>query len=270
MRTRKDNQGLALIGGVAALVLGLVALYAYRTGQPKPGPDNCIGKPDASTVIVIDRSEETTRQTLNEIRARAKSYVRDSVGDNELVSVFAVDALVNRALVPLVSLCRPRREGNRLIENPKVLESRFRTNFEAPLDSALALGQGTSTESPLAQAITDISLSQYLRSDRNTLMVFSDLLENTDRFSLYRCASSSRVIEDFRRSRIGAMERPRLNNTSVRLNIIPRLNQSRVTLECRDKLWVWFFGDNPGSDAGVELDYLPGGPTRPQAVRGHP
>lgn len=271
MRTRRDKQGLLLLGCVATVVLGLLAYRSYLGSKPEPGSDNCLGRPDASTVVVIDRSEETTQQTLNEIRARAISYVRDSVKDNELVTVFSIDDLAKRALVPLVSLCRPRREGNRLVENVKTLERRFHTNFEAPLDAALAPRQGTSTESPLAQAITDISLSRYLRSGRNTIMVFSDMLENTGRFSLYRCVSPARVIEEFRRSRAGAMERPRFRNTMVRLNIIPRLNQSQATLECRDKLWVWFFGDNPGPNAGVELDYLPGGPgAHPRAVDARP
>jgi hypothetical protein len=271
MRTKRDKQGVMLIASVAIVVLGLLAYRGYIGYRPKPGPDNCLGKPVASTAIIIDRSETTTQQTLNEIRARAMSYVRDSVKINERVSVFSVDDLAKEALVPLVSLCRPRRDGNRLVENVPMLEKQFRIKFEAPVDTTLTPRQGTSTESPLAQAITDISLSRYLRSDRNTLLVFSDMLENTNRFSLYRCASPTRVIDDFRRSRTGAMERPRFRNTMVRLNIIPRLDQSKTTLECRDKLWVWFFGDNPGPDAGLELDYLPGGPAvQPRIVSGRP
>lgn len=260
MRTKRDRQGAMLIAGVLTAVVGLVGFRAVLSGKTRPGPNLCVGSPNASTVIVVDRSETTTQQTLREIQARAMSYVRDSVKDNELVSVFTVDDVAKQALAPLFSLCRPRRDGNRFVENVRVLENRFRATFEAPLDTALQPKQGTSTESPLAQAITDISLSQYLRSRRNTLLVFSDLLENTNRFSLYRCQSPSRVIEQFRQSRTGAMERPSFRNTMVRLNIIPRLDQSRTTLECRDTLWVWFFGDNPGSEAGVELDYLPGGP----------
>jgi hypothetical protein len=107
--------------------------------------------------------------------------------------------------------------------------------------------------------------SSVLRSERNTLLVFSDMLENTKRFSIYRCSSADAVVQGFRASRVGAMERPKFINTEVRLNIIPRLDQSRTTLACRDKLWVWFFGDNPGANAGLELDYLPGGPAVPVA-----
>jgi hypothetical protein len=261
MSTKKDKQGILLIAGIMVIVAGLVGYSAYVGRRPRPGIDNCIGHPNASTVIVIDRSEEISEQTLREIRARAMTYVTDSVSDNERVSVFTAEKVSKSALAPVVSLCRPRRQGSRLTENVKSLEKQFRANYEMPLDSVLKLAPGTSTESPLAQVIIDISLSQYLRSERNTLIVFSDMLENTDRFSLYNCVAPQNVIADFRASRIGTKERPQFRNTMVRLNIIPRFDQARIALECRDKLWVWFFGDDPGSHAGLDLDYLPGGQT---------
>jgi hypothetical protein len=63
---------------------------------------------------------------------------------------------------------------------------------------------------------------------------------------------------------VGATERPTFKNTKVYLHIIPRLDIARTTLQCRDSLWVWFFGDNAGDNAGLELDYLPGG--QPTAI----
>jgi hypothetical protein len=261
MSSKKDKQGILLIGGVVVFVLSLLGYSAYVGTRPKPGTDNCIGHPDASTVIVIDRSEEISQQTLSEIRARAMMYVTDSVGDNERVSVFTAEKVSKNALAPLVSLCRPKRQGSRLTENLKSLENQFRAKYEIPLDSVLKMTPGTSTESPLAQVIIDLSLSHYLRSQKNTLIVFSDMLENTDRFSLYHCVAPQNVIADFRASRTGTKERPEFRNTMVRLNIIPRFDQARTSLECRDKLWVWFFGDDRGAHAGLDLDYLPGGQT---------
>lgn len=254
-----------LIAGVVAVVVGLVAFKIARN-PPHPDPDNCVGTPQASTAIVIDRSDGVPQQTLSEIRSRALSYVADSVGDNERVTVFTVSDSSATALVPLVSLCRPRRQGNRLTEDVRDLEKTYQSKFRAPVESALRIRPGTSDASPLAQALTDISLSEYLRSKRNTLIVFSDMLENTQRFSLYHCTSPADVIPRFRASRTGAQERPRFTNTMVRLNIIPRFDQPPTEIACRDKLWTWFFGDDSGSAAGLSLDYLPGGPTvRPES-----
>lgn len=259
MPSDKDKQGYMLIAGVLAVVVVLGALKAATTPQ-QPGPDLCVGEVDASTAILIDRSDDVTEQTRDEIRARALAYVKDSVRENERVSVFAINQGSSTALMPLISLCRPRRYGSRMTENVRVIEKRYRESFEGPLNSALRVPAGSSAESPIAQALTDISLSHYLNSKRNTLIVFSDMLENTPRFSLYQCDSPDAVIDRYRQSRIGAQERPKFMNTSVRLNIIPRLGQSRDEVQCRDRLWTWFFGDDAGADAGLAVHYLPGGP----------
>lgn len=265
MRTKKDVQGYWLIGVVAALGFTFVTAKVMADRKPKPDDDNCVGTPRSNTVVVLDESERVTEQTIAEMRARALSYVMDSVPVNERVTVFTIGDLSKRSLKPAFSACRPQSEGNRLTENVKAIEKRFRERFQAPLDSALSAPPGDTRESPIAQAITDISLSQYLRGERNTLLVFSDMLENTDRFRLYGCTDAEATVARFRESRLGAVERPTFRNTRVVLNIVPRLDLSRETIRCRDSLWVWFFGDNPGDYAGVELDYLPGGQPLPQA-----
>ena len=248
-----------MIGGVAVVLAGLMGLAAVLNHRPPPGPDNCAGVPTRNTVILIDLSEQITDQTVAEIKARAMAYISDSVAMNERVSVFSVSDLSKRSLTPTVSVCRPPDSGNRAIENVQVIRKKFQSTFTKPLEEAVSLRPGDTNESPIAQAITDISLSQYLSGDTNTLLVFSDMLENTDKFSVYRCDSPEQVIRQFRESRRGAMERPVFKNTKVVLHLIPRLNQSRSALECRDKLWVWFFGDNSGSKAALDVRYLPGG-----------
>jgi hypothetical protein len=267
MRSPKDKQGFLLIAVVVCVASGLI-IAAMARHPPAPGANNCIGTPAATTAIVIDRSDEVTQQTLAEIRKRAMAYVADSVSDNELVSVFTVDASSSTALVPLVSRCRPRRNGSRITENVKALEKNYRERFEVPIDSALRVRPVPSAVSPLAQALIDISLSQYLRAKKNTLLVFSDMLENTPQFSLYGCITPDDVVSRFRVTRTGAQERPEFRNTMVRLNVIPRLGQTRQEIVCRDRLWTWFFGDNPGTHAGVTLDYLPGGPSVNQVEAG--
>lgn len=123
-------------------------------------------------------------------------------------------------------------------------------------------------ESPIAQALTDISLTAYLRGNSNTLLIFSDMLEHTDKFSLYNCSASKEVVARYRASRQGAQERPEFKNTTVVLNLIPRLDQSKETLKCRDALWPWFFGNNAGTQAGLTFDYLPGGTSMAPGPKG--
>ena len=259
MLTAKDRRGIWLLVCVGAALVALFSVKIAVGSRPTPGADNCVGRSVASTVILIDRSEEISTQTLREIEARALNHILEHVQQNERVTVFNVSDISKRSLKPIVSLCRPQSSGHRGFENPEMIRKRFQERFIDPIRTAIDVLPGNSTESPLAQAITDISLSEYLRGTSSSLLIFSDMLENTPAFTLYGCASPGDVISRYRDSRRGAKERPEFHNTKVYLHLIPRLRQSAEALKCRDTLWVWFFGDNEGAGAGLEPDYLPGG-----------
>jgi hypothetical protein len=257
MLTAKDKQGLRMMGTVGAILIGLMALSWYLQSQPQPADDNCIGVPRSSTVIVIDNTQEITEQTRREIIARADAYVRDSVHDNERVSIFRVSAGSEDSLVPVLSVCKPRSTGSALIEDERSIARRFRENFQRPLKEALEVPPAESPTSPIAAAMVDLSLSAYLRADTNRVLLFSDLLENSPGFTLYGCRDGDEAIRAFREARKGAMERPHFRNTHVFLNIIPRTDLPRsMTTACRDKFWMWFFGDNVGGS--LTPDFLPG------------
>ena len=258
-RSQRDKQGLLLIGFVIAATILLVVAKLKTGDGHKRDAANCAGTPDTNTVIVVDRSEGISTQTLDEIRARALSFVADSTVENERITVFTVSDLSKDSLVPLISLCRPPMSGNQFTQNVQSIQKQFRDKFEAPMEAALQLKSGSSPESPIAQALIDISSTRYLRGRRNTLLVFSDMLENTKAFTLYGCQTPKDVVGRFRHSRLGGVERPSFVNTKVVLNLIPRATRTPTALGCRDSLWVWFFGDDKGPDAGVRLDYLPGG-----------
>ena len=268
MRSNKDRHGLWLFGAVGAGFVAIFAAVALNGGKVKPGPDNCVGVVTANTVVVLDQSEKITQQTRDEILSRAMAYIREHVAVNERVTVFSISDHSRKALHPDVSLCRPPEDGSRLTESVKLIRTRFQNNFEKPLREVLATAPLDGKESPIAQALTDISLTTYLRGNSNTLLIFSDMLEHTDKFSLYSCSTSLDVVSRYRASRRGAQERPEFKNTTVVLNLIPRLDQSKATLKCRDTLWPWFFGNNAGTQAGLTFDYLPGGRSMAQGPQG--
>jgi len=257
--TAKDKQGYMVLGGVLAVVVAVLAVRMAVDRRPKPDVDNCVDPVTANTVIVIDHTEHVADQTMAEIASRAMNWVRDNVAVNERVSVFTVSDLVRKSLKPVLSRCRPREEGDRLTENQRKIRKRFHETFQKPLLDVLKVAPGDTRESPIAQALTDISLSHYLRGKSNTLLIFSDLLENTAPFSMYRCTSATNPVKAYRETRRGAQERPSFQNTRIVVNLVPRFGQPVETLRCRDQFWPWFFGDNEGEQASVTFDYLPGG-----------
>jgi len=256
--SEKDKKGIMLMAGVGVVLLAIVGLKLALGNAPKPGPDGCVAGVTANTVIVLDHSEQLTDQTRAEIVARAMTFIKDKVKTNERVTMFTVSEVSKKSLTPVFSRCKPPEDGHRAYENVREIEKHFKRDFIEPAQAVLANPPRDSNESPVAQALIDISLSQYLRGEHNSLLVFSDMLENTKKFSLYKCASAPESVARFRESRRGAQERPKFRNTSVSLNMIPRTDISKPTLKCRDQVWEWFFGDNEGSRAAFEVDYLPG------------
>lgn len=268
MLSAKDKKGIWIIVGVIGVLGAIVIAQAMVGAKPKPGGDNCLGEVTRNTVFLLDYSEEISEQTLDEIVSRALTRINNNVKTNERVSIFTISELSKNSLKPVVSLCKPPSEGSRAVENVRAIKKRFENNFEIPVRNALSRQPTESKESPIAQALTDISLSHYLSGSSNTLVVFSDMLENTEKYSLYKCTNPENSIAQYRNSRKGAMERPAFKNTNVELNLMPRLGQKDEVLKCRDRLWIWFFGQNEGTDSSVKISYLPGGSPGEQKITG--
>jgi hypothetical protein len=258
-KSKKDRHAYMLIAAVCVGVVILLGAKVALDHKVKRGPDNCLPVTDRQTVVLVDHSEVVTDQTREEIVARAMHHILQNVKVDERVTIFSVSATTQSSLKPVDSLCRPPDDGNRAVENVATIKKLFVHNFEERLRKALSEPISDSNRSPIAQAITDISLSQYLRGSANTLLVFSDMLEHTEKFSMYTCRTPDRVTSMYRDSRVGAKERPEFKNTAIALNIIPRLKVSRESLQCRDKFWPWFFGDDAGKQSSLRIDFLPGG-----------
>jgi len=254
-QSRKDKQGVYLIGGS----LAFMTLLAFTAVYFKPAPP-CPAQPTRKTVLLVDQTEAMTTQTFAEIRARALAWITDSVRTGEIVAVYAVKGNSASDLQPVFVQCKLRWDVNRLFENAEAAKKNYRVGFTDPLIKALQIAPVESKRSPIAQALIDLSLSDALRADTVSLLVFSDLLENDRGFSVYTCSNPAGVVAQFRRARVGAQERPVFQNTRIQLHAIPRPGISSNQLRCRDALWIWFFGDAQGTGASLDLQYLPGGP----------
>lgn len=260
MTTKERQRSYAYFGIGALIIGGVLGGNAYLKMQPKQNAgDGCFKVIERKTVILLDHSEDVTEQTKVEVMARATHFVDSLVQTGDLVSVFSVSDLSKRNLQPQFMRCKPKAEGNSFVENARSVEKKFKQVFEIPLREVFDSKITGSRESPIAQALIDLSLSEYLRgAKRANLVVFSDMIENTKNFSMYNCKSMESGLSDFKKSRAGAVQRPTFENVSVYLNIVPRQKVSPQAIRCRDAFWAWFFGDNTGVSAKLLRDDLPG------------
>lgn len=264
MKTR--TRAWLIIAGSTLFIL--LVLMGKLMLTPAPECDPAI---KSKTVIVIDRSEEVAKQTADLIAERAWDFVDNRVREGERVSVFFITEGSQNNLKPAFSMCKPRKKGNRITENANKVADQFRKKFETPLREVLSAPIGSEKETPLAQGLIDLSLDDkhFRSSDSTNLLVFSDFMENTACFSMYKhCSDGTKAIEQFRNCRVGSVERPKFRNACIRMNIIPRSGSSiinRQTVTCRDRFWNWFFGDIEGkgcvgehNNVNVVPDYLGG------------
>jgi hypothetical protein len=254
---RRLQAWLIIAASIAFLGL-LIGAKAFISPKPVCDPDV-----RSKTVILIDHSEAVASQTLDSIIERAWSVIESETREGEIVSVFNLSKISRKDLRPSFSACKPRKDGSRSTEDVRRIKREFEEKFKKPLRAELSAPITGSDESPIAQALIDLSLDdmRFRSPDVTRLIVFSDFIENSPEYSMYKCADPAKVIEQFRSSRLGAKERPEFRNADVRMHIIPRRNLSKATIQCRDRFWPWFFGDNKGSckrESCLTPDFLPG------------
>lgn len=255
----KDKQGFGLIAVVAAVLIGAMGFNYSLSGREKPDEKNCLSSIARKTVIVIDRSDATPRQTVDEIAARIRNYVSGSAQENELVAIYEVSEGARTELSPIFSACVPKKDGNDLYEHRASIKKFYEQRFAKPLADALSRPATTSDSSPVAEVLTDLSASDVMQSSSTRLMVFSDMMQNSSNSSLYGCRDGRSAVAAYKRSRSGSIDRPEFRNTSVELHLVPREGLDPAAVQCRARFWTWFFGNNEGSGDGVEFRPLPGG-----------
>ncbi|MFC3442168.1 hypothetical protein ACFOKF_13405 [Sphingobium rhizovicinum] len=257
--SNKDKQGMMLIAAVVVLLVLIVAYNMHLTSRPKPDARSCIAPVVRKSVFVLDQSDSIPEQTSVEIMRRIREAIDKDVQENELVTIFQVTDEARTALRPIFNKCKPKRDGNELTENARMIQKKFQSEFIEPLDEALSNPPPKSSTSPIGEILIDLSLTGFLSGENNRLFVFSDLMQNSNNSSLYACQSADQAIAQFRAKRTGAVERPTFRNTAVSLNFIPREGITQTALACRNGFWNWFFGDTEGPNASVTPNYLPGG-----------
>lgn len=257
----KSNSAIsiAVIAACIATLGILLAAPKLMKGPPVDPDTGCTADIPRRTVILLDHSEKISSQTRNEISIRAMRAATEKAITGELITVFYASSVSKKDLTPAFSRCKPKIDVNPLTESERVVTNNYKKKYMAPLENAIKADITGSKESPLAQAIVDLSLIDQLRTNKPAnLIVFSDMWEYTDKFSLYQCESSKNAIASYQASRGANTSRPKFRNVNIELNVIPREVKGVSSQKCRDGFWAWFFGDNEGPHSSLSKLDLPG------------
>ena len=211
-----DRRGIWILSGIGGFAVVLLATVLGVTwSRPIIGADNCVYRdkrflsraPTDQTVILVDQSEALTETH----RRFALNFIKDYVADDSKFAVrsrialftFSKATFESRSgphLRPSSDLCRPPSHGNDLYENSRKITKDFYRRFLVPVTAALeeSLTTEVGEQSPILETLQLISRSQEIDDGgRKTLIVVSDMLQNTPAFNHY---GARRSYEDFRRS----------------------------------------------------------------------
>ena len=207
--------------------------------------------------ILIDLPAHLAQSTSAEVLVRLSQQLDAGHAGVRRVSLFSTTPPHGDVGMPLVSTCISQAPLASLF-GAHGLDPRLKAQFLEKVSARLAADESAPPPAPLTQVVSDLSVSQYLRSPKNTLMVFSALVDRSTGFSLLECSDTQDAIRLYRSTRAGAVERPAFRNASIDLNVIPDTGIRPATAQCRKRFWGWYFGDVEGLGTKVSMNYLPG------------
>jgi len=258
-----DRRGLLILCGIGGITLALLASVAgVMWTRPIVGSDNCVYQdrrllrraPTDQTIILVDQSEALT----DTHRRFALSYIKDYVADDARLPVRSRIALFtfsklnfespsNPSFRPSSDLCRPPSRGNELYENNRRITKDFYLRFLVPVTTALQ--QSLTTEvgerSPILETLQMISRSQEIEDGgRKTLIVVSDMLQNTAGFSHYK---ERRRYEDFVRSGFASDVKADFRDWNIIVVYLRRYRDRQLQQGPHIDFWQRYFHDTGGN-----------------------
>jgi hypothetical protein len=187
--------GLGLAGFFAAPSLLRGPPRDPQTLCPKTGP---VGH----TLILVDKSDPWSQVQAGRLKALVKQ-IGETLPTDRLLSIYVFNDVFEPGFPALVSLCNPGRTVSELIGNPRREYVRWVEKFGRPLDEALAaLTQpGKGNQSPIVEAIGDVVSRRENRvpAGESALVIVSDMLQNSNQFSVFGNGAGARDPERLRR-----------------------------------------------------------------------
>jgi hypothetical protein len=260
--SRLDRRGILILCGVGGVAVALLASVAgVIWARPIIGPDNCVYQdkrlirraPTDQTVILVDQSEALT----DTHRRFALGFIRDYVADDARFSVRSRIALFTFSKAnfessgsptfrPHSDLCRPPSQGNELYENNRKITKDFYVRFLVPVTTTLeqSLTAEVGERSPILETLQLISRSQEIADGgRKTLILVSDMLQNTPGFSHYR---ERRSYDDFVRSGFASDVKADFRGWEVIVVYLRRYRDRQLQQGAHVDFWQRYFHEAGG------------------------
>ena len=257
---RQRNQAVInfTLAGIAVALVG----FAVVALQPEPYDEQTLcaltEELPPHTAVIIDKTDEYSEEQADLI-AGVIRRTRNRLEVGERFTLFELDEQGQFDPRGEFSLCNPGRgdQVNALFRNPKQIEERYATLFEAPMDNALKdlVTPKEAPSSPIMEALARLAQTEVFsdRAPRRSVVIISDMLQNSDIFTAYGGRGAmpanmpdARTTADRIAGRFGTS----LDGVSLEIRLIPRDRYVDLQRGALREYW-----DEVLTDLGVTVEW---------------
>ncbi len=134
---------------------------------------------------------------------RLVKQLGETLPADRMLSIYVFNDVFEPGFPPLLSLCNPGRTASELIGNPRRDYLRWVEKFGRPLDEALSVltQPAKGNLSPIVEAVGDVASrpETRVREGDKSLVLVSDMLQNSSQFTFFGSAPGARDPERLKR-----------------------------------------------------------------------
>ena len=199
------------------------------------------------TVVILDVTDTLSAVQQQTIRNRLIE-IQNGIARFDRVDVFLIGQETQTQLESIVTACNPGNPSqvDELTTGLKFIAEKYRTIFFEPLDLVFknTLQAPEAQKSPIIESIQAEAVTTFDAEPKNrgrvgmTLIIISDMLQNSSALSMYREIPSFRTfaaLPDFRT--LGA----NLKGVQVEVLVIPRKTALNITDKKLSEFWDEYF-----------------------------
>jgi hypothetical protein len=238
-----------IIGSVAtiiAVIVGLVSAFYYVHAKSKElaglDQDTFCPKsgPTSQFIVLMDRTDALTEIQGEALKRQITAWAA-AIPKHGALKIFEVGH-GGTILKPVVSVCNPGdgSDANAIDSNPKMWRQRYEEKFLTPVSamlSSMRLDSEAAT-SPILEGIQAVAVESFgpdSPSGPKTLMIVSDLLQNSGGFSLYKSMPS---VEAFSQTPYAGSVRVNLVGVHVGIHLLHRVQSASRQTDALGKFWI--------------------------------
>lgn len=240
--SKKKNSNLIkiIISLIFIISVPVASGYLYLSRQKTDKNTLCPDSgPTGHIVILIDNTDPYNFIQRESFANALRTLAKEKIQKGELLSIYNLNETFEKNAKPIFEKCNPgtSKEESELTSNLKRVEARFNQDFYEPIQSiAFSLtSKEPSKHSPILEMLQLASINSFQKqktSGERTLIIFSDMLHNTDEFSMFKPMPE---FEEFLKTAYGQRTQTDFQNVNIHINYL--MNYPK--LQTRKQLHFW-------------------------------